>query len=90
MKSPTNLFDCFYKHLMNLQISAETHELFTAQVLEDYILKLGSDGITLGNYAEDVYSELQEEVLEMLNKIIYGHYNLDAYRAKLRDKESAA
>lgn len=75
---------------MNLQIASETHELFTAQVLEDYILNLSYEGITLGNFAEDVYTELQDEVTEMLQKMIYGHYNLDAYRAKLRDSEKAA
>ena len=75
---------------MNLEISSETHELFTVKVLEDYIINLSSEGITLGNFAEDVYAELQEEVEEMLQKMIYGHYNLDAYRESLREKEKAA
>ena len=44
----------------------------------------------MGKFAEEVYEELQAEVQEMLQKMIYGHYNLDAYRDSLRQKEKAA
>jgi hypothetical protein len=83
MRSAT-LFDCFERHLLNLEIEAEAEELFIAKVLEDYILNLVAEGVSLGNMAEDVYGELQDEAIEMLNKTIYGHYSIDSYRAYLR------
>jgi hypothetical protein len=79
-----DLFDCFERHLMNLNIECETEDLFIAQVLENYFLNLVSEGVTFGAMAEDIYSELYNEVLSMLNKKIYGHYNLDSYRDYLR------
>lgn len=80
-----SLYDCFERHLGNLDIISETHELFVAKVIEDYILNLSHLGFTMGSHAEEIYLELQEEVHNMLRAKIYGFYNLDLYRAHLRE-----
>jgi hypothetical protein len=85
-----SLFNCFERHLGNLEIVEETHDLFITQVLEDYIVNLCGAGFTMGDFAEDIYEELQTEVTEMLQKKIYGHYDLNAYREHLRQRLEAA
>lgn len=84
------LFDCFQRHLKNLEILFETRDLFVTKVLEDYILNLCGAGFTLGASAEDIYEELEIEVGEMLNKSIYGHYDVNSYRDHLRDLHAKA
>lgn len=80
----SSLFDCFERHLTNLEIISETQDLFVAKVVEDYILNLSGLGYTLGHQAEEIYLELQNEVETMLLKKIYGFYSIDAYREFLR------
>lgn len=82
-----DLFDCFDRHLLNLEIEVEPQDLFVAKVVEDYILNLTGLGFTMGHQAEDIYLELQDEVQIMLKKKIYGYFNIDAYRASLRDTD---
>lgn len=85
-----DLFDCFDRHLHNLEIVSETNELFTAKVLEDYIINLTASGRVLGQYAEDIYLELQADILIMLRKKTYGFFDLNEYRDFLRDQEKSA
>lgn len=82
-----DLFDCFDRHLSNLDIEVEPQDLFVAKVVEDYILNLTGLGFTMGHQAEDIYLELQDEVETMLKKKIYGYFNVDAYRASLRESD---
>lgn len=79
-----NLYDCFERHLGNLEIASESEDLFIAKVIEDYILNLSHLGFTMGQHAEDIYVELQEEVQSMLRAKIYGFFNIDAYREHQR------
>lgn len=76
-----SLFDCFNRHLENLDIVFETQDLFIEKVLEDYILNMCGSGFTMGEFAEEIYEELQLEVTEMLQKRIYGHYDINSYRS---------
>lgn len=85
-----DLFDCFERHLHNLEIVAETDELFTTKVLEDYIINLSASGSCLGQFAEDIYLDLQADVLCMLRKKIYGFFDLNEYREHLRETQKAA
>lgn len=80
-----SLFDCFERHLLNLDILSEGNELFVAKVVEDYILNLSGLGFTMGSQAEDIYTEIQGEVSNMLLKKIYGFYSVDTYRNHLRE-----
>jgi hypothetical protein len=85
-----SLFDCFERHLGNLEILCETDDLFVAKVIEDYILNLSHLGFTMGSHAEDIYMELQEEVQTMLQTKIYGFFSIDIYRAHLRGASEPA
>ena len=85
----SDLFDCFDRHLHNLEILSESEDLFAQKVLEDYIINLGATGIALGAHAEDIYADLQEDVIQMLRKKIYGFYDVDEYRDFLRHSEAA-
>lgn len=84
-----SLFDCFERHLGNLEIESEPTDLFVAKVIEDYILNLSHLGFTLGAHAEDIYLELQEEVEAMMKKKIYGFFDVNEYRNYLRRLISA-
>ena len=83
------LFDCFERHLLNLSIDCESNELFVTTVVERYLINLGGHGFNFNSHAEDTFQELCDEVLEMLQKKIYGHMSLDAYRASLRGQYSS-
>lgn len=85
-----SLFDCFDRHLGNLDIISESHDLFISKVLEDFIINMCGDGFTMGDFAEDIYSELEIEVTEMLQKRIYGHFDVNAFRDHLRRVPTAS
>lgn len=85
-----DLFDCFHRHLNNIDIAVETDEAFIAKVLEDFILNLNHLGFTMGSHAEEIYVELQEEVQVMLKTKIYGFFSLDLYRDHLRKASEPA
>jgi hypothetical protein len=85
----SGLYDCFEEHLMNLEIVSETHDLFVTQVVENFLLRALDQGFVLGHQAEDTYTELRDEVSDMLRKRIYGHFSLDAFRFASREDEAA-
>ncbi len=83
------LYDCFERHLLNLSVENETHEVFVTTVVERYLINMGGLGYHFGTHAEDTFLELCDDVKEMLQKKIYGHMNIDIYRAHLRDLAAA-
>lgn len=83
------LYDCFERHLLNLTIECETHEMFVVAVVEKYLINMGDLGYSFGSHAEDTFNELGQEVTEMLLKKIYGHMSVDAYRNFLRNQAAA-
>lgn len=87
MKAQT-LIEQFEKHLKNVEIVSETEDYFVVKVLENYLIDMHLEGYTLGERAEDVYTELRDEVSEMLQKTTYGFFSLDDYREHLRRKTS--
>lgn len=84
-----SLYDCFERHLMDLSLGSETHEIFVATVVEKYLINMGSLGFSFGSHAEDTFIELCDNVAEMLQKKIYGHVSLDNYRQHLRNQAAA-
>ncbi len=80
------LYDCFERHLQNLSIDEESNESFVVAVVEKYLINLGGHGYSFSSHAEDTFSELCDEVADMLNKKIYGHHSLNHYRSLLRDR----
>src|SRR5687768_9342598 len=86
----SNLYDCFERHLLNLDIMSETDECFLNQVVENYLINLGGLGFNFTSHAEDTFLELRDEVSDMLKKKIYGHMSVDQYRDEIRSKSSTA
>lgn len=85
-----NLYDCFERHLMNLEIEEETEEVFVTVVVENYLVNLGGMGFHFTSHAEDTYREIADEVYEMLRKKIYGHVNVNHYRQVIRTSGKSA
>jgi hypothetical protein len=84
-----SLYDCFERHLCNLNVECETYEVFITTVVEKYLINMGGLGYSFGHNAEDTYAELCEHVTEMLQKKIYGHHSINHYRDFLRSKAAA-
>lgn len=74
------LFICFEKHLYNYDIEDECVEDFTSRVLEDFARSLTKFGHIPTQYLAELHNELEEEIVEMLQKKIYGHYNIGDFR----------
>lgn len=84
-----SLYDCFERHLLNLALDNEPHEVFITTVVERYLVNMGGLGFNFSVQAEDTYTELCEHVTEMLQKKIYGYTSIEHYRQFLRDKAAA-
>lgn len=85
------LYLIFEQHLMNALIEEETTEDFVARVVGDYLARIGQMGSIPRTFVESVETDLKIEVLEMLRKRTYGHYNLDSFRKnqKLRSEKGS-
>lgn len=82
MGSETDLlYSIFEQHLFNALVEEETDDEFLSRVVGDFITRLSQNGgVITREHLPTVESDLREEVLEMLRKKIYGHYNLAAFR----------
>ena len=74
------LYTIFEQHLYNAHVEDESTGDFLARVVRDYLRLLTSRGRILQEHLADIESDLREEVLEMLRKKTYGHYNLAEFR----------
>jgi hypothetical protein len=81
MKVPGDRLYCiFEQHLFNALVENESTEEFLAYVVKEYLEEIRSMGTLIPEHARSIEDDLREEVLEMLRKKIYGHYNLAEYR----------
>lgn len=74
------LYHIFEQHLYNALVEEETTDEFLTRVVNDYLDRLTGKAMIPGGYSDAIAADLREEVLEMLRKKIYGHYNLNAFR----------
>ena len=74
------LYMCFERNLYNYDIEDECVEDFTSRVLEDFARTITKVGHIPTQYLADLHRELEEEIVEMLQKKIYGHYNIGEFR----------
>ena len=74
------LYTIFEQHLYNALVEDESTGDFLARVVRDYLRLLTARGRILQEHMADIESDLREEVLEMLRKKTYGHYNLAEFR----------
>ncbi|HVK60849.1 MAG TPA: hypothetical protein VM432_04830 [Bdellovibrionales bacterium] len=75
------LYLIFEQHLFNALVEEEATEAFLVRVVADYIDRLKCTGTIIPiQFEESLNTDLKEEVLEMLRKKTYGHFDLNAYR----------
>lgn len=74
------LYCIFEQHLFNALVENESTEEFLTYVVKEYLEEIRSMGTLIPEHARSIEDDLREEVLEMLRKKIYGHYNLAEYR----------
>lgn len=74
------LYTLFEQHLFNALVENETSDEFLNRVVGEYIKLLSSRGIITREHRAMIEEDLKEEVLEMLRKKTYGHFNLAAFR----------
>lgn len=77
---PDMLYNIFEQHLFNALVEEETTDEFLDHVVGDYLARIRKTAIIPQDFSDSIESDLRDEVLEMLRKKIYGHFNLSAYR----------
>jgi hypothetical protein len=78
---PDLLYNIFEHHLFNALVEDETADEFLGRVVKEYLGRLtAADGMIPRDHIESVETDLREEVLEMLRKKTYGHFNLAEFR----------
>jgi cell division septum initiation protein DivIVA len=74
------LYTLFEQHLFNALVEEETSDAFLDRVVREYIRLLSARGMIPHEHLQTIESDLRDEVLEMLRKKTYGHYNLTEFR----------
>ena len=74
------LFSLFEKHLFNALVEDESTDDFINRVVGDYLGHLARTCVIPHQLRPSIEEDLREEVLEMLRKRTYGHYNLQQFR----------
>ncbi|MEK7356606.1 MAG: hypothetical protein AAB250_09165 [Bdellovibrionota bacterium] len=75
------LFHIFEQHLFNALVEDEGTDAFLTRVVADYVDRLIATGTVIPHEVLPVIQhDLREEVLEMLRKKTYGHFNLADFR----------
>lgn len=75
------LLEIFEKHLFDCDFLDEDPRLFAARVIAEYLNHLEEEeGIYISACNDDVYLELEDEVICMLRKKTYGFFNLKEFR----------
>jgi hypothetical protein len=82
------LYTLFEQHLLNSLVEDDTSDALIQRVVQDYLRLLSTKGTIPHGQQEELESDLKEEVLEMLRKRTYGHYNLSAFRKSLQIKST--
>lgn len=87
MKNLDELYSLFEAHLLQLDIEKESHSDFISTVVESYMEDLKTKGHICLQYEIDLRDDVEFEVISMLRKKIYGHFNVDHYRKNLRERK---
>lgn len=74
------LYAIFEEHLYSALVEEESTDEFITRVVNDYLDRITTHASIPSVYSKTIAADLREEVLEMLRKKIYGHYNLSAFR----------
>ena len=87
MNNKDILYSHFNTHLLQLDIEKESHSDFITIVVESFISELKEKGHICLQFELDLREEVELEVVSMLRKTIYGHFNLDHYRKYVRERK---
>ncbi len=87
MKVNDSLYHHFNAHLLHLDIEKESHSDFITSVVESYIKEIQTSGYLSPEHEFDLREDIELEVVVMLRKTIYGHFNLDHFRKTFRDRK---
>ncbi len=87
MNDIDGLYNYFNSHLLQLDIEKESHSDFISNVVESYIVNLKNMGHICLQFELDLREDIEIEVVTMLRKTIYGHFNLDHYRKLIRERK---
>lgn len=75
------LYSIFEQHLFTALAEEETTDEFLNRVVADYLNRLTASGTLIPHdHIATIETDLREEVLEMLRKKTYGHFNLSEFR----------
>ena len=74
------LYTLFEQHLFNALVENETSDEFLGRVVAEYIKLLSTRGMITREHKTMIEADLKDEVLEMLRKKTYGHYNMASFR----------
>ena len=75
------LYYIFEQHLFNALVEDEGTDAFLTRVVQDFVTRLVASGTVIpGEVLPILEQDLRDEVLEMLRKKTYGHFNLGDYR----------
>ena len=80
------LYTLFEQHLFNALVENETSDEFLARVVQEYVKLLTVRGMMTREHKTQIEADLREEVLEMLRKKTYGHFNLATFRKAHADQ----
>lgn len=77
------LYSIFEKHLFNTESPTQSQDEFVAFVVCDYLSIIREKGPINCSHLAEICKDLEEEVLDMLQKKIYGHFDLVHYRQEM-------
>jgi hypothetical protein len=82
------LYHLFEQHLLNALVDEHSTDQFVDRVVKDYMERHHPRGAVPHHLIEVVRIDLRDEVLAMLRKKTYGHYNLDDYRKFIKSRSA--
>src|SRR5262245_46122397 len=82
------LYECFESHLCSFDTESEAQADFIKRVVDTYFVQLREHGFLITNGQDELRSDLESDVLNMLRKKTYGFYNVDFYRKARAGKSS--
>jgi hypothetical protein len=84
------LYIIFENQLFTAIVEEESNDEFIARVVNEYANRLSRRGVIPLSHRESILADLHDEVLTMLRKRTYGHYNLAAFRKAQSNKPASA
>ena len=82
------LYELFEQRLYSTDFEPSTQEEFIFRVVEDYVEDLIQTAHIPIHFLQNLQTDLEEEVLEMLQKKTYGFYSIQEFRKALKNKKT--